>query len=267
MGIPIILSEEKHYHNTLRSMTSESFYVLFILICFLPIFAMGQSASLETPAITIKKTGDFDITGDGAAGNWNETEWISLAQRTNRENVQNYTTKAKVLYSNTGLYVLFHSKDNRVTTPFTKNYEELWLGDVVEVFLWTNKSEPNYFEYEISPLDYELPLIVSNLDGELLHWLPFENSYNSGSGRKVRHKTTVINGKKENGAAIEGWTAEIFIPFKLLHPLENIYPASGTTWRANLYRIDYDGGETLWSWSPFRENFHDYHHFGTFRFE
>lgn len=243
------------------------FYFLFLLICIIPILSVGQPASDDTPAITIKKTGDFELTGDGTADNWNETDWINLARRNNLEKTNGKQTKAKVLYSNTGLYVLFQSEDSLVTTPFKADFEELWYGDVVEVFLWTNKSEPDYFEYEISPLDYELPLIVSNINNELLHWIPFENSYHGANGRKVRHKTTVTNGMKKNGASIDAWTAEIFIPFKLLHPLGNIYPVSGTTWRANLYRIDYDWGETLWSWSPIDAHFHEMQNFGTFRFE
>lgn len=248
-------------------MTFESIQLLLFLMCTITIQAVGQSKAEKTSSHLVKKTKDFKLTGDGSADIWQKTEWLNLDQRNNYDREEGKKTRAKLLYSDTGLYVLFESEDHFLTTPFEQDFEELWHGDVVEIFLMPDSSRPHYFEYELSPLNYELPLIVSNVDGELLHWLPFENSYHQKSGRKTRHKTTVKNGEKKNGAAIEGWTAEIFIPFKLLHPLENIYPISGTTWRANLYRIDHDEGETLWSWSPINKHFHEIENFGTFRFE
>ena len=42
------------------------------------------------------------------------------------------------------------------------------LFDVFEVFLWTDEKQPIYFEYEISPLGYELPILVPNFGGKFL---------------------------------------------------------------------------------------------------
>ena len=214
--------------------------LLLLLLGIIPQTLISQPSDVETPEITIIKTGDFEITGDGSAGSWTGTDWIELTQRNNLQGDGRLETKVKMLYSNTGIYVLFQSEDRMITTPFTA-------------------------DFEVTPLNYELPLIVSNIDGELLSWIPFDNTYREG--RKVRHKTTVTNGVKENGASIDSWTAEFFIPYKLLYPLDNIYPAAGTTWRANFYRIDYDDEVVLWSWSPFEGNFHDYQNFGVLVFE
>jgi len=215
----------------------------------------------------IKKTDDFEVTGDGSSENWNRTEWVNLIQRSNLENTRGKSTYLKVLYSDKGMYFLFHSEDDILNATFYSDFQELWNEDVVEVFLWTDDSRPHYFEYEISPLNYELPLIVSNIDGELLHWIPFANSYHENHDRFIHHKTSVQGGKKESGAEIDSWRAEFFIPFKLLHPLKNIHPVSGTEWRANFYRIDYDHGITPWSWQPYETNFHDYQNFGIVVFE
>ena len=215
----------------------------------------------------VKKTDDFDVTGDGSSDQWKQTEWIDLTQRSNLENTNGQSTRLKVLYSEKGMYILFYSEDEVLNATYASDFEELWHEDVVEVFLWTDDSRPHYFEYEISPLNYELPLIVSNIDDELLHWIPFANSYHEKHDRIIKHETSVQGGEKVSGAEIDSWTAEFFIPFKLLHPLENIYPNSGTEWRANFYRIDYDHGMTPWSWQPFETNFHDYNNFGNIVFE
>jgi hypothetical protein len=215
----------------------------------------------------VKQTKDFTVVGDGSHENWDQAKWINLDQRANHDRTNGLSTRLKVLYSEKGMYFLFQSEDEVLSATFESDFEELWYEDVVEIFLWTDDSRPHYFEYEVSPLNYELPLIVSNIEGELLHWIPFANSYHVEHDRYIHHKTSVQGGEKESGAKIESWTAEIFIPFKVLHPLENIFPVSGTKWKANFYRIDYDYGMTPWSWQPYETNFHDYGNFGTILFE
>jgi hypothetical protein len=53
----------------------------------------------------------------------------------------------------------------------------------------------------------------------------------------------------------------------LLVPLNNVPPVSGTKWRANMYRIDYDNGPEYFAWQKIDKGFHEYNHFGTFIFE
>ncbi len=215
----------------------------------------------------VKKTDDFTITGDGSAQNWNRTEWVELIQRRNRDEGNRYKSEFKLLYSEKGIYILYRNEDRILNASFEEHFAELWHEDVVEAFFWTDETSTDYFEYELSPLNYELPLIVTNLGGELIHWIPFANSYHDENDRKTQHKTTILGGEKRSGAEIEGWIAEIFIPFKLMHPLKNIYPESGTKWRANFYRIDYDEGMAPYSWQPYETNFHDYQNYGTLLFE
>jgi hypothetical protein len=67
---------------------------------------------------------------------------------------------------------------------------------------------------------------------------------------------------------VTGWTAEVFIPYELLSPLRNVPPKAGTRWRANFYRMDYDGGkQSSWDWSRVGPSFHEYKKFGTLVFE
>ncbi len=119
--------------------------------------------------------------------------------------------------------------------------------------LWTGEDFPVYFEYEISPLNYELPIMVPNNKGHFFGWLPWHYE----GERKTRHATSVSD---------KGWMAEFFIPFKLLSPLPQVPPKPGTEWRANMYRIDYDQGQTLFSWQKTTRTFHEYNQFGTFIF-
>jgi len=210
---------------------------------------------------TVKKCPDFRVTGDGSSEQWNKANWITLEQRSNPEFP--YQTRVKVLYSETGLYCLFDCQDNKLTNTMKADNLNLWLEDVVEVFLWTDETFPVYFEYEISPLNYELPIMVPNYKGNFFGWLPWHYE----GEKKIQHETSVTGGKKKSGKTVTGWKTEFFIPYKLLVPLNNVPPVSGTKWRANFYRIDYDHGQTTFSWQNTDKTFHEYYNFGTLIFE
>lgn len=216
----------------------------------------------EEKKIKIRKSADFSIFDSGSDKNWEKTNWINIPLRT--PSGKNYSTKAKLLYSETGMYFLFHCQDEKITATMNADFMDLWNEDVVEIFLWPDEKYPAYFEYELSPLNFELPIIVYNDDsGKLSRWLPFYYE----PDRKTRHAVSVQNAVKKNSHTVDSWIAEFYIPYKLLKPLTNTPPKSGTVWRGNLYRIDYDKGETLWSWQLTSGNFHEYNKFGKFQFE
>lgn len=215
----------------------------------------------EQPKL-IHKTTNFQVTGSGSAAEWDQADWFEIPQRTH--NGEDMKTTAKVLYSDSGMYFLIECEDQKMTSTLTEDNADLYNEDVVEVFLWTDENHPIYFEYEISPLNYELVLLVPNFDGNFLGWIPWHYE----GDRRIQHATSVKGGKKESMASIESWTSEFFIPFELLKPLRNVPPVSGMEWRMNIYRMDYDSGERdRWEWQPIEKNFHDYKLFGRIRFE
>ena len=64
------------------------------------------------------------------------------------------------------MYFLVECEDRKLTSTLTEDNTDLYNEDVVEVFLWTDEEYPLYFEYEISPMNYELVLIIPNFDGD-----------------------------------------------------------------------------------------------------
>lgn len=219
----------------------------------------------EPSSVIVKKTADFHITGKGDAPNWNNTEWINITVQENVDK-EKRLTKAKVLYSDLGLYFLFQNEDQKITATLTEDFTALFKEDVVEVFLWPDTTLSVYYEYELSPLNYELIILVPNIDGKSRGWRPW---HYEGKNR-TQHQTSVSGGEKKSNASIKEWTAEFFIPFTLLQPLAGS-PKPGTQWRANLYRIDYDNGYSTWTWQKTTPNapgnFHEYRKFGTLIFE
>ncbi len=227
-----------------------------VLVCAAP------AAEPARPVMKVKSTDDFEVNGKGTAKAWESVPWTPLAIRPNA--VRDYRTQVKMLYSKTGLYLLMDGADSKLTATLDKDLEHLWTEDVYEAFFWPDEKHPIYFEYEISPLNYELPILVPNFNGKFMGWTPWMY----GGGRKTRKAVHIVGGKAESGAEIQGWRAEVFFPYDLLRPLANVPPKPGTEWRANFYRMDYDGGQkSQWDWARVGESFHEYEKFGTLVFE
>lgn len=234
---------------------------LLTLLCIL-LYIPGDLTAQETKrmedrALVVRRTANFDITGKGSAGEWNKAEWLPMEKRKGRAT---YRTRAKLLYSDTGIYGLFSNEDNKINATFREDFAQLWTEDVVEIFLWTDTATSIYFEYELSPLNYELPILVPNMDGDFLGWRPWQYE----GERKIRHATHIVKDQEDH---VREWIAEFFIPYALLKPLKNVPPKKGTEWRVNMYRNDYDQEYTSWSWKPVQKNYHDYEKFGVIRFE
>ncbi len=227
--------------------------------------AFAQRAVPQKPAgkvLRVRQTDDFTVNGKGDAPAWKKTPWEPLHLRST--DGHRYRTRVKMLYSQTGLYVLMDAEDRTLTATMKKDFLDLWTEDVFEFFLWPDQRHPVYFEYEISPLGYELPILVPNFGGEFLGWRPWHYE----GQRKTKKATTVTGGPKRSGAQITGWKAEVFVPYDLLKPLQNVPPRPGTRWRANFYRVDYDDGKTTaWDWARVGPSFHEFEKFGTLVFE
>ena len=233
----------------------------FLLMLMLPIGVIGQSLPATNgkgDVVEVRHTGDFTLTGDGSATNWNASEWLVLPQR-NTAGVH-YQTKIKILYADSGIYCLYDCEDKKITATLQGDFLDLYNEDVAEAFFWTDETVPVYFEYELSPLNYELPILVPNNKGTFFGWRPWHYEGN----RRTTHKTHIT--KKDD--VVTGWTAEFYIPYALLKPMTNIPPQKGTRWRANFYRIDYDNGTADWQWQKVHnDSFHDYQRFGTLEFD
>jgi len=223
---------------------------------------LALAACTSFPTLRVKPADDFEVSGSGDAAAWAAVDWTPMRRR--QADGAPYETRFKMLYSKTGLYVLMDGTDRKLTTTGLPDHSNLWEEDVYEAFFWTDESAPLYFEYEISPLAFELPILVSNNQGTFMGWLPWYYL----KDRKIRKATSATGGPKEKGAAVRGWTAEFFVPYGLFKGINNAPPGPGTRWRANFYRVDHDDGKpTQWEWAPVGPSFHEYRNFGILIFD
>jgi|WetSurSiteA1Bulk_404760.scaffolds.fasta_scaffold00240_6 hypothetical protein len=225
-----------------------------------PWVLLGQGAAIPNPAdsvLTIARCADFSVSGDGSNPEWTKAQWITFGQRGSNAS---YKTMFKILYSGKGIYCLFFCEDQKISATLQGENQDLYREDVVEAFFWADERIPVYFEYELSPLNYELVLMVPNYDGRFLGWIPWHYS----GERVTQHAVHLEPGQEKNRTT--SWTGEFFLPYELMRPMVQAAPEKGTRWRANFYRIDYDNRPARWSWMPVQSNFHDYVRFGTILF-
>lgn len=216
----------------------------------------------EKESLLVRKCQDFSFNSERINPEWDKASWHQLSKLD--PGGEDYLSKFKILYSGKGIYLLFDGQDNKITTKFDKDFENLYEGDVFEVFFHPDKNTPLYLEYEINQLEKELILIIPNLNGKFYGWVPwhYENE------RKVIKKISIEGGKMETGSTLKSWRAELFFPYELFSPLSNIPPVSGTIWNSNFYRLDYDSGNMIkWAWAPINKSFHEFKKFRPIKFE
>jgi hypothetical protein len=240
---------------------------IILLISFILLINVIPALSARVDStLIIKKTTDFNVSGEGSASNWSAANWFDITvQKGPGQGTAGaqFPTKVKILYSDKGIYFLFDCTDKRLTATIIEDFGTLFKEDVVEVFLWPDTTVPIYLEYEVSPLNYELVILVPNLNGKAQGWKPwFYDEKN-----RVQHETSAQGGQKKSMGAVEGWKAEFFIPFNLMNPIVQSPPKSGTKWKGNFYRIDYDSETAYYSWQKTSGSFHDFKKYGTLIFE
>lgn len=242
-----------------RSILPNVMSVCFVLMAFC---STGQKISGDPQLI--KKCNDFEIDGKGSNIEWSKTEW-QMFTKIQKSDID-HETKSKMLYSPKGIYVLFSGGDHKITTKDYKDFEDIYEGDVFEVFFHPNPELPQYFEYEVNHLGRELTLTLARHNKSNVAWAPWTLEHNQKP--LIKRKVNITGGKAEIGASIKSWTAEVFFPYEILALVPGNPPKSGDVWNANFCRIDYDSGLLEWSWSPgIKKSFHELEQFRSIKFE
>lgn len=237
--------------------------IWIIVVTYSNIAAQVENGPKEVIPLIVRKCSDFNLTGTGDNSEWKKTEWNYLSQ-VDTFNTRIYSSKFKILYSVKGVYVLFNGDDDKITTQYDTNFGDLYNADVFEVFFHTDPKMPFYLEYEINQLNKELVLLVPNINGKAYGWTPFHYE----NDRSIKRMVHVKGGEAAPNKTITSWSAELFFPYELFRPLNNVPPVSGTIWNANFCRLDYDRPNRMkWSWSPVQNSFHEFEKYKSIIFE
>ena len=230
--------------------------LIFICLLATATAAMAYTVNVQD-TLRVNKVLPFEIDGAGTNARWNAANWVNLIQL-DSSSLQ-YPSKFKILYADSGVYVLFSGLDKKITSPYKNDFEDLFRADVFEVFFHPEPSTPIYLEYEINAYNAELVLLVPNLSKKTFGWAPWKYT-----GKKKVVKKVKVH---EQNNEMYKWTAELYFPFKLFIPLQNLDVKKGVCWNANFYRLDYDDTKMVkWAWSPIIKSFHEFEKYGVIQF-
>ena len=123
--------------------------------------------------LLVRQTDDFEVDGAGTNAAWQKCDWQVMEFVTKK--TLPYQTRMKMLYSPKGIYTLVDCEDALLTATKTEFLDALYTEDVAEAFFQPDEAQALYFEYEISPLNVELPILVSN-NGSAIHGWAFSNA-------------------------------------------------------------------------------------------
>jgi len=136
-------------------------------------------------------------------------------------------TEAAVTWDETFLYVAFACTDPEPWARHATRDDRLWEEEVVEVFLDPDGDGRNYAEFEVSPTNVVVDLLIA---------APRAGGPNARAWNAEGLKTAVATHPA-------GWVVEMAIPWRALAVAGvSSPPAAGDAWRVGLYRIERPGG-------------------------
>lgn len=203
-------------------------------------------------------------------GNWDKPEWLNIIA----VGITNFmgappdfqpTVKAKMMYDDKNLYIIFHVKDRHVRCITKDINGPVWEDSCVEFFFAPDKNFPErYFNLEI------------NCGTPLMH-------YNTVPRKEIRELVADDIKKIEIAHSLPQiidpeitepvtWTVEYRIPLVMLENYSKVtYPKPGVDWRANFYKIAENNSNPHYiTWSVvdnIQPEFHLPQFFGTIKFQ
>jgi len=232
-----------------------TFIFLIFTICIVKINAqmIPEKNKLKTQIKYVKN--DFPV-GELDNKTWKQAKEISVGKYWSGEDApQDRQFKAKLLWSDTAVYVRFEANQNEPLIVSEKpnlisKTRGLWDRDVCEIFLAPNKAEfRKYFEFEIAPNGEWIDLgIHQKPDERITDW-----DYMSG----MKSAALIEKDKVTMAIKIE-WSAF------------GKTPKAGDIWLGNIFRcIGKDPTRGYLAWSPTgtkEPSFHVPEKFGKFEF-
>lgn len=165
-------------------------------------------------------------------------------------------TWARLLWDDENLWVAFEGEDPDVFTPYKNHDDPLYDSEAIEVFLDADGDADEYVELQAAPAND----------------LHFDAAFRGGR-RKNMDRAWGAPYITKTVTTTTGFVSEWKIPVRTLKDVPAGEPRAGTSWKANLFRLERVRREnrttrteaSAWS-SPLSGDFHNLARFGTLSF-
>lgn len=155
------------------------------------------------------------------------TQWYPLAKGFKGELPP---SKVRLLWDDENLYIGFDYTDDDIRSYSETPDDELWNGDVAELFIKPDREKPLYYEFVIAPngtlFDAEYPSRDAGGYKVFRGW---------SSGARVA--TEIRGSDGDTSDDDKGYTVEVAIPLSIFPDWAQ--PAADKTWTFGAFRYDY----------------------------
>lgn len=227
--------------------------VLFVVLATGVSSSRAESRRWEAPKISDPVVVD-GIMNDTA---WGSVPWTeSFILYGTLDEPTTTRTRVKIAWDEEHLYVGVEAMDRDIWSVHVDRDDDLWEQDVVELFIDPEGDADGYAEFEISPrnvvLDLWLEKPLFSQGG------PSHSDWNAAGLRTAVYIEGTLGGGNRSAAERQDedvrWTTELALPWADLAVVAgrmSLPPNPGDTWRINVTRYDYSGGDReLSQWSP-----------------
>ena len=210
----------------------------------------------KVSTVKIEKVRHFNPDGDAGKNIWQRAQELVLCDTVTGSSISKNQAKAKMVWSDEGLFVLWQVEDEHIWGTFENDDDPIYDEEVVEIFIAKGKDDPkHYFEFQFSPLGVKFDAKIKN---------PTGNRHDSGFNVDIGWNceglefAQIFEIKSKNDNFKTGtWITEAYIPWKSLN-VENA--KKGDIFRANLFRIDgYPKQNSFQAWQPTLSDLPNFH--------
>ncbi|MCD6499805.1 MAG: carbohydrate-binding family 9-like protein [Deltaproteobacteria bacterium] len=238
-----------------------------VLVAKIPIgqAVSGTARSESKPPrryVVRKATGPIVLDGKAREADWQKAPFTELFVNSMNGSAMPLKTRAKMLWDDKNLYVFFDCEDPDVWAAIKKHDGALWTQEMVELMIDADGNGATYIELQANAAG-------AIFDSYLPRYRQNQNDWESGMKVAVSVQGTL----NKKGDKDKGWTVELALPLTSVVGRSKakvaIPPKSGTTWRANMFRMDVPKGRArmAMAWSPpLKGDFHVLNRFGALVF-
>lgn len=203
---------------------------------------------------------DFELTGRIDHPAWSKAPWTAdfVDIQGSSKPRPRFRTRAKMLWSDTALYVAAELEEPHVWGTLTEHDSVIFQDNDFEIFLDPDGDNHFYAELEVN---------VLNTTWDLLLPKPYRNGGPAVDSWEWKGLQTAVhvNGTINDPSNTDhGWTVEFRLPFRSLKEISRqpVPPRPGDVWRINFSRVQWrhevadgkykrlPGPEDNWVWSP-----------------
>jgi hypothetical protein len=243
------------------------FWIIAITsLIFLGFFGMYKGSSDAVAYKVHKLSGSMKIDGDWNKPQWKGVEAVEINQSMANEPAYHPTAKAKVLYDDQNIYVIFQVKDRYVRSVVTETQGQVYNDSCVEFFFSPDANAPlNYFNIETNCGGTKL-MEYHNLASKKWSSMPIADVNNI----EIAHSMPRVVDPQID--SVTTWTLEYRVPIATLKKFAKVtQPGKGVTWKANFYKLKEKGFNIHYkTWSVIQNVEPDFHlpqFFGTLNFQ